>query len=66
MNMDLTGKVTCDEGTNKVIFELEDEDIAEFEKTLGVEYSSPMFQPLFEEFVNKAIESMLSKVDKNV
>lgn len=66
MNMDLTGKVTFDEGTNKVIFELEDEDIAEFEKTLGVEYSSPMFQPLFEEFVNKAIESMLSKVDKNV
>ena len=64
--MDLTGKVTFDEGTNKVIFELEDEDIAEFEKTLGVEYSSPMFQPLFEEFVNKAIESMLSKVDKNV
>ena len=66
MNMDLTGKITFDEATNKAIFELEDEDIAEFEKTLGVEYSSPMFQPLFEEFVNKAIESMLSKVDKNV
>lgn len=66
MNMDLTGKVTFDEGTNKVIFELEDEDIAEFEKTLGVEYSSPMFQPLFEEFVNKAIESMLSKGSDNV
>lgn len=66
MNMDLTGKVAFDEATNKVIFELEDEDIAEFEKTLGVEYSSPMFQPLFEEFVNKAIGSMLDKVDKNV
>jgi hypothetical protein len=66
MNMDLTGKITFDEATNKAIFELEDEDIAEFEKTLGVEYSSPMFQPLFEEFVNKAIEFMLSKVDKNV
>jgi hypothetical protein len=66
MNMDLTGKITFDEATNKAIFELEDEDITEFEKILGVEYSSPMFQPLFEEFVNKAIESMLSKVDKNV
>ena len=66
MNMDLTGKITFDEDTSRAIFELEDEDIAEFEKILGVEYSSPMFQPLFEEFVNKAIESMLSKVDKNV
>lgn len=66
MNMDLTGKITFDEDTNRAIFELEDEDIAEFEKTLGVEYSSPMFQPLFEEFVNKAIESMLKKGSDNV
>jgi hypothetical protein len=46
MNIDLTGKITFDEATNKAIFELEDEDIAEFEKILGVEYSSPMFQPV--------------------
>lgn len=66
MNMDLTGKITFDEATNKAIFELEDEDITEFEKILGVEYSSPMFQPLFEEFVNKAIESMLKRGSDNV